>query len=235
MAEFVHMPSTIWTQISLAKHRGGEALEEILRKYRPPVLAFIRNMGPSPEEAEDLTQDVFLRILEDEVLNKAIRGKGKFRTLLLAVVRHTVQTKQRDAHRLKRGGGVRHVSVDGPGERAEEQPLRDCLAAPAAEEGDDAFDPLWVQNLIRIAMDQLKAECAGGGPPYHRALVLYTGGTTGYPEIAKELGVSTTDVKNYLHQARLRLKRHVLNEIQAYSSSDGEYRSEVAYLTSFLK
>lgn len=226
MAEFVRMPSTMWTQISQARRQGGPMLEDLLAKYRPPILAFIRNHVASAEEAEDLTQDVFIRILKEDVLEKADKAAGRFRSLLLSVARHTVQTHKRDEHRLKRGGGRARADF-------EDRDIAEILAAP--EEKDESFDPLWIQNLVRLAMEALAAESEKIGLPYHRALQLHVDQGLGYPEIAQELGKSVGDIKNYLHQARLRLKRHVADEIRGYSSSRGEYEAETAHLMKFLE
>ena len=226
MAEFVRMPSTMWTQISQARRQGGQALEDLLKKYRPPILAFIRNHVSSAEEAEDLTQDVFLRIVQEHVLEKADKDAGRFRSLLLAVARHTVQTRKRDQHRLKRGGGRSRADLD-------DLHLGELLAAPEGK--DEAFDPLWIHNLVRLAMEALQAESERIGLPYHRALQLYVDKGLGYPAIAQELGKSVGDIKNFLHQARIRLKRHVANEIRGYSSSRGEYEAEIAHLMKFLE
>ncbi len=228
--EFVHMPSTIWTQISLARRKGGMALEDLLRKYRPPVLAFVRNMGLDVQDAEDLTQEIFLRVVEEKVVEKANKETGKFRSLLLAVTRHTVLRWKRDSHRLKRGGGRAKIAL---GQDSDSPGLEDLFAAPAEEE--PAFDGVWVQNLVRLAMERLKVECEKSGTPYYRALMMYTDQGRAYADISQELQVSIQDVKNYLHQARIRLKKQVANEIQEYSNSSAEFEAEAEYLAKYLK
>jgi RNA polymerase sigma-70 factor (ECF subfamily) len=231
MAEFAPMPTTLWTQISAARRIGGDALEDLLRKYRPPVYSFIRRMGADPSEADDLTQEVLLRVIEDDVLARADRAVGRFRSFLLAVVRHTVLSRRRHARRWKRGGRVRHVPLHGPEE--EDFDVEAALAAPPVR--DEEFDALWVQNLVRLALDRLGEECARTGRPFHKALLLFTEQGLSYPEIAASLSGSRSDVKNWLHQARLRIRKYVLAAIREYSSSAAEYRDEAAYLDRFLK
>lgn len=219
------MPSTMWTVIARARQGGQDALDALLRKYRSPILAFVRNAGFGPDEAEDLTQEVFLTVIGDDVLAKADQSRGKFRSLLLAITRHTISSRRR------RDGDRRPVRLD-PGEPEDRPRLEDLLAAP---DTDDTFDPLWIENLVRIGMNRLREECDKDGTPYLRALLMHTSDELGYPEIAARLGVSETDVKNYLHRARVMLKRHVLKEVQEYSSSRSEYESEVSYLMRFLQ
>ncbi len=224
------MPATMWTLIAEARGGGPEAVDTLLRRYRAPILAYVRRAGLPAEEAEDVVQEAFLAIVEEGVLAKADRALGRFRHLLLAVTRHVISERRRHEGRLKRGGGRTRIAV-GDGEDGPR--LEDLLAAPSA---DDAFDPLWVQNLVFLAMERLREDCTRDGVAhYAKALFLATTRGLGQAEIAAELGAAPHDVKNWLHQARLRLRRLVLAEIQRYSSSREEYDAEVAYLRKFLE
>lgn len=229
MAEFVDIPSTLWTVISQARRKGNAAIDLLLRKYRPAVVAFIRNAGISAEDAEDLTQEVFLTLVRDDVLVKADKARGKFRSLLLAIARHAISGKRKHEGRVKRGGRAKQVSLDGDTEALRIDDL--VVDGPP----DETFDPLWIQNLVRLGMKALEEECASEKTPYYRALALFTAEEIGYPEIAERLGVKVGDVKNYIHQARLRLRKNVLKEVQAYSSSRDEYEAEVAALKKYLE
>lgn len=224
------MPNTMWTLIAEARRGGDQALDQLLRKYRGPVLSFLRSCGFPAEEAEDLAQEVFLTLIEDDVLAKADRHLGRFRHLILALARHAVSAHRRHEGRLKRGGDRRRLAApDGNVEAW----LRELLATPAS---DPTFDLLWVRNLVWLAMTRLKEECDKDGTPhYHKALLLHTTRELDNAAIAAELGASTGDVKNWLHQARLKLKRHLGREIQGYSSSSDEYEAELDYLTKLLK
>jgi len=231
MADYAEMPSTMWTLIAQARRGGRDALETVLRKYRPPVLSFVRAAGFPPHEAEDVTQEVLLVLVQDDVVAKADRDRGRFRSLLLAVTRHTISAWRRAGGREKRGGGVRTLSLEGgPGDDAPR--LEAMLSAPAT---DDAFDHLWIENLVRIGMNRLREECERDGTPHFRALLMHASEQRPYAEIAAALGVALSDVQNYLHRARAQLKRHVLKEIQEYSSSRDEYDAEAAYLMRFVE
>jgi RNA polymerase sigma-70 factor (ECF subfamily) len=225
----VRMPTTMWTAIFQARQAGHQALDVLIRKYRPPVLAFVRNAGFDETEAEDLAQEVFLTLIRDDILDKADKGRGKFRSLLLGVTRHTISTCRRHEGRVKRGGDMKRMEPEA--DASSSFALEELLAGP---ETDETFDFLWVENLVRIGMSRLREECEREGSPYFTALFLHTNDRLDYPGIAQRLGASDANVKNYLHQARLKLKRHVLREVKAYSSSPTEYESEIAYLMKFL-
>lgn len=228
MPDYVDMPTTLWTLIGRA--RGGDAgeLDRLLRRYWPPVLAFIRNSIRDRGDAEDLVQEVFLTILRDGVLERADQTRGKFRSLVLAVARYTLSARHRAENALKRGGGVRAMTLDPQGGGLLESSLEAATA-------DESFDSLWVENLVRLGMGRLHGECLKDGTRYFDALFSHVNDGLDYEGISRKLRVSGTDVKNYLHQARIRLRRYILQEIQEYSTSRTEWEAEVATLMKYLQ
>lgn len=228
----VNLPSTIWSVIHAAGRRGPDAIDLIVRKYRPAVVAFVRQQAPAlAEDAEDVAQEVFLALVRDDVLAKADQARGRFRSFLLAVTRHAISTWRKRDDARKRGGDVRRISLSAAGGDGA-PPLEQLLASPQADEG---FDTLWIQNLVRLGMTRLREECEKKDSPQFRALSMWSGGEQAYAGIAESLGASVTDVKNWLHQGRKRLRELLLEEIESYSSSPDELRAEVEYLMRFLK
>jgi hypothetical protein len=136
--------STLWTVIRGAGKGDEAALRDFVLKYRPPVLAYLGRRG-FRAEAEDLAQEVFLRVFQDRVLLKADPSLGRFRSLLLSVTRHVL------GHHVER-------------ELAKKRQAPSSVAAEAAEEDD--FDREWVSHLIEIALARL----AKDHPNYHEAL-----------------------------------------------------------------
>lgn len=232
MAEYVDMPTTIWTDILNARRGGREAMDRILRKYRPPLLAFVLHARFGPEDAEDIVQQIFLTIHEDDVLLKADKARGRFRSLLLAVTRHTLSAKRRHDARLKHGGCIQEYSIDARVAQDGRFSFEEFLSAPETDEG---FDILWIQNLVRVGLDHLREECEGNRTPDFRALFHVTNDGLGYEQVADRLGAKVTDIKNWVFRARSRLKELVKKEIREYSSSRAEYDSEVAYLLKFVQ
>lgn len=123
-------PTTVWTVIRDAGGRDPAALERFAGDYRAPVLSYIRGRGLP--DAEDLCQDVFVRVFSGDVLAKADEARGRFRGLLLTVVRRVIQ----DSLRRRR--------PDTPVENLE----------PAARDPD--FDRAWVLHLTERALERLR-------------------------------------------------------------------------------
>src|SRR5262245_56073258 len=129
MTDYAGMPGTMWTLIAEARQKGGLALDDLLRNYRSPILSFLRASGLPREQAEDLTQEILLKVVRDDVLSKADKERGKFRTLLLAIARHTAADKRKEEGRLKRGGGKAALPLDAGGTGGEGR-LEEVLPAP---------------------------------------------------------------------------------------------------------
>src|SRR5271169_340592 len=82
-----------------------DALERLCRAYWFPIYAFVRRQGHSPHDAQDLTQEFFARLLAKHYLADADREKGRFRSFLLASVKHFLANEWDKARAQKRGGG----------------------------------------------------------------------------------------------------------------------------------
>ena len=67
--------------------RGGEALDRLCQVYWYPLYAFVRRQGHAPHDAQDLTQEFFLRLLDKDFLADIDRSKGRFRSFLLAALK----------------------------------------------------------------------------------------------------------------------------------------------------
>jgi RNA polymerase sigma-70 factor (ECF subfamily) len=204
-------PSSVWTLMLSLKADPERMKELVVRRYREPVYQFLLRRVPRPEDAEDLTQEVFLRICADSFLQKVDPEKGKFRSLLLAVTRRVIASHQR--HELAE---MR--------DRRRQVPLDD-LELPADAPAEGEFDRLWVGNLMTQAMDRMKEE------PNLAALRLQVQGKS-YREIAAELGRSESDVTNHIHRAKQRLRHEIETVIREYSG--GEVQAEIAALMQYL-
>jgi len=99
---------THWTVILTARGDNTQAhvaLEKLCRTYWPPIYAYVRRQGHSPHDAQDLTQEFFARLLEKNYLADVDRSKGKFRSFLLASLKHFLSNEWDKARAQKRGGG----------------------------------------------------------------------------------------------------------------------------------
>ena len=108
--------TTRWSVVLAARDRATpgwrEALATLCETYWYPLYAFARRKGLGPEEARDLTQEFFTRLLEKGILRHARPEKGRFRSFLLTSFRNFQADKRRRAHAAKRGGGQVSIGLD---------------------------------------------------------------------------------------------------------------------------
>ncbi|MCC6489211.1 MAG: hypothetical protein IT364_17050 [Candidatus Hydrogenedentes bacterium] len=138
----------------LAKDGGSggsrEALDALCRVYWSPLYAHIRRRGYAPEDAQDLTQEFFSRLLEYDFLERVDRERGRFRTFLLASLDHFLANEWKREHRQRRGGGTVTVSLDFAEveERLRLQPNPDL--DPRRQ-----YDRQWARTLLDTVMAEL--------------------------------------------------------------------------------
>ncbi len=219
--------TTLWSEVSRAKARSRTALDRVLGRYRAPVLAYVRRQGFQAADAEDVTQDVFRAIVEDDLVARADRNKGRFRALLLAVTRNVIRMRRRGERALKRGGGRSPVSLA--------DAAADAAPDPAAPEADEQFDRLWVAHLLDEAIRAAGREDEARGTPFLEMLRLKMVEGIAYPELARRFGLQVHDVKNGLHRARKAIRARLWEAIEAYASSIDEYEEEVRFVTRWLE
>ena len=86
------------------------ALAELCKIYWRPVFAFIRRVGHSPPDAQDLTQDFFVIVLRGQLLQRANPARGRFRSLVLKALEDFLRDAEAKRSARKRGGDVDFVS-----------------------------------------------------------------------------------------------------------------------------
>ena len=206
--------STLWTVIRGADRGEETALREFTLKYRGPIVAYIARRG-LPNDAEDLAQEVLLRLLQDGVLAKADPSRGRFRSLLLAVTRHVIGHHRDRESAQKRGAGQ----------------LRNLDQVDiSSQEPDEHFDREWVGHLVEVALARLAREHAN----YHEALHRHVLEGTSCAEIAKGLGTTEGDVHNLIHRGKKKIADYLREQVQEYSLSREDYDEELKYLSKFF-
>lgn len=208
--------STWWTMIQRAGQGDPEAAFEFARRYRPPVIAFVRRMGVPASEAEDLTQDVMLRVFCRGVLDRSDPARGRFRNLMCAVARNVVRhyRERRAAH--KRG--------------AAEHSLQALDLDPVAPATEPDFDREWVQHLLARALERLRAH----HPQYHAALAAAFEDDGPRDRLAARLNLTPQQLKNALHRGRQKLIQYLRDEVREYAVSPADYSAEIRYLARLL-
>jgi RNA polymerase sigma-70 factor (ECF subfamily) len=92
--------------------QGREAMQQLCVRYWFPLYAFVRRRGCESNQAQDVIQGFFLRLLENDVLSKADRQRGRFRNFLLASLKNFLANESAKAAALCRGGEQQVWSLD---------------------------------------------------------------------------------------------------------------------------
>src|SRR6516165_1887918 len=138
--------TTHWSLVLAARDRAepgaDDALSSLCGLYWYPLYAYVRRRGHGADEAHDLTQEFFARLLEKDFLAAVDRGKGKFRSYLLAACNHFLANEHDRAVARKRGGGKPLLSLDAAD--AEDR----YLAEPADDVAPEKlFERRWAMAL----------------------------------------------------------------------------------------
>jgi RNA polymerase sigma-70 factor (ECF subfamily) len=225
-------PSTNWTLLAQTTLEGQAearaALEELCRRYWLPLHHFIRRRGFSETEAQDVTQEFLLHLLEHNSLERADRERGRFRSFLLGALMHFLADEFDRRHALKRGAGVVPVPLDDS---------TDVVANPNAAD-DSSFDREWALATLENAFRRLECEFAGAGKTSTFAVLrsFLPGAleTPGYEVAAAQLVLSLPAFKSEVHRARQRFKLLLREEVTATVSLPHEIEDEITHLQQVL-
>ena len=229
--------TTHWSVVVMAGTKGlpqtAEAPEKLCRAYWYPLYAYARRQGNTPEDAQDLTQQFFSRLLEKDYLAKADRERGKFRTFLLGSMKNFLVNEWRRTNRLKRGGDHSFVSFDSS--IGEERYAAESTAEPNPE---SAYEKQWAIALIEQVFAELRREygALGRGPLFEELRAFIWGDQSGasYSEIGLQLGLTEGAVKVAMHRLRQRfrelLRAEVAHTVLRPEDIDGELRHLIAVL-----
>ena len=208
--------TTHWSIVVAAGRRASpearEALAILCQVYWYPLYAYVRRQGHSAIDAQDLAQEFFVRLLERNYVRTADRTRGKFRSYLLASLKHFLAKEWRRAGTQKRGGGRSAISLDlARGEsRYRLEPAHELTA-------EKIYERRWALTLLEQTLAKLRDELAGGEKlKQFEHLKGYLGGdksTVPYRQIAAELGMTEGAVKVAVHRLRRRCRELLRAEI----------------------
>lgn len=223
-------PSVVRDLGSVDPERRAAAYEALARSYWRPVYLYVRlRWRRSVEDAQDLTQEFFTRAFERDYLARYDPAKARFRTFVRTCLDGFLANEEKAASRLKRGGGLTITGVDFARFDAD-------LAAHARSDEPDPerwFHREWVRGLFADAVARLRLHCdqAGHGPAFTLFMRYDVDEPDGgmrptYAALARETGLSATDVTNQLAWARRAFRDIVLRELRTVCASDEEFRAE---------
>jgi RNA polymerase sigma factor (sigma-70 family) len=214
-----------------------EALAQLCQTYWRPIFAFICRRGYSVPDAQDLTQDFFVMVLEGTLLDLADPARGRFRSLLLEALRRFLKDASVSRSAQKRGGKVQFVSWD---DWMAEAPSRLSIPQQALESlpPERLFDLRWAATVVERALRRLAEECESHG---RRRVFDALSGSLGaeradvhYVDLAKSLGVSEASVKRLLHEMRERYRALLRQEVADTVEKPDSIDDEVRYLCAAL-
>jgi len=230
-------PTTHWSRIAealdLAAPAARDALAALCHTYWYPLYLFIRRQGHQADEATDLVQEYFARLLGGHVLDAADRTKGRFRTFLIADCKRFLAHERTRAKAQKRGGDRQIVSIDAG--LAEGRYLR--------EPGHDItperlFERAWALTLLDAVLARLRAEYerGGKGEVFQRLKDVLSFGpdSVPYATVAVDLGTTEGAVQVAVHRLRRRYGTLLREEIAATVTQPEEVEDEIRELFAAL-
>jgi RNA polymerase sigma-70 factor (ECF subfamily) len=225
---------TQWSLVLSAGRAGNpEALEQLCRAYWPPVHAHLLRQGIDRHQAQDLTQEFFARLLAGNSFAVVAPEKGRFRSFLLASLKHFQINEWKRGNTQKRGGGRPLLSLD-----ALDPALRDACEPRDDETPDLAYDRRWAQTVIARVLARLRDDAAAvGQAERHLALEPYLqdGGGPAYGDTAAALGLSEAAVKSAIHKLRRRFGMLLRAEITRTVEDPAEVEDEIRHLLAALR
>lgn len=225
--------SVILSAANLDDRNSSEAMSELCRTYWRPIFSFVCQRGHSLHEAQDITQDFFVMILESEWLRHADEHRGRFRSFLLKSLQNFLGHAHERKSALKRGGALQFISWD---EWMAEAPSQ--IPAETTLSPERFFDLRWAMTVVEHALHRLREECEGKG----RLRLFETLSThltseradVSYAALASALGIAETMVKKQLHNLRQRYRWLLRDEIAHTVRDEADIDDEIRHLCAVL-
>jgi RNA polymerase sigma-70 factor (ECF subfamily) len=207
--------------------QADAALARLCQTYWRPLYMYVRRLGHGPEDAQDMTQEFFARLLAKDYLKAADREKGKFRSFLLMAMKRFLANEWDRANREKRGGGREIVSLD-----LEDAEGRRVIEPADERTPDKVFEQHWASALLEKVFTRLSAEMATEGKEklFQELKGFLSGEKDGgsYPEAARRLDMSEGTLRVNVHRLRQRyrelLRLEVANTVDRPEAIDDEIR-----------
>ena len=211
-----------------------DALAQLCRTYWYPLYAYVRRLGASPEDAQDLTQGFFARLIERNVVNEADADKGKFRWLVLGTLKHYLANQRDFKVAAKRGGNLAHISLDDLTVEKRYQLEPTTTLSP-----DKLFDRNWAMTLLDRVREQLREHYVQAGKldRFERLENFIPGGQArrSYEEVSQDLGVSEGALRVELHRLKALYRQFLRAEIAHTVSNPVEIDEELRYLIEVMQ
>src|SRR6476620_11977075 len=219
-------PTTRWTLVIAAadsrRTEARSALVSLCEAYWYPLYAYIRRRGYAADQAQDLAQDFFVRVLEGRYLDRADPERGRFRAFILSSLKFFLADEADRARALKRGGGkVLSFEISSGEDRYRREPAHD-------ETPERIFERRWALAVLDRVVERLRNEFVQHGRPEHfeRLKVFLLGQSDApYAALAREMNTSEGALKVAIHRLRKRYRELFRQEIADTVADSAEVES----------
>ena len=210
-----------------------QALETLCKTYWFPLYAYLRRHGCDSNQAEDYTQAFFAGLLAKGGLRLADPKRGKFRSFLLASLKHFLSNERARARAKKRGGGRKVLSLD----------IQNAESQYALEPRDELspeklFERSWALTVLDRTMARLQAEAISTNKQklFDHLKVYLTAEKSSVPyrDAAAELDIAEGAVRVAVHRLRRRYRELLRDEIAQTVTSDDQIDEEIRDLFAAL-
>ena len=228
---------THWSVVLAAGRRDSThartALEKLCRTYWQPIYVFVRRQGHGPHDAQDLTQEFFAGLLEKQSLADVDRTKGRFRSFLLASLKHFLANEWDKARAQKRGGGQVLIPIDA-------QSVESACGIDPADEvtAEKVFERRWALTLLDLTLQRLREEQTREGKEHQfeqlKVTLTEASRSVRYAVLAQRLEMSEGAVKVAVHRLRQRYRELLRAGIADTVATPAEVEEEIRALFSAL-
>jgi RNA polymerase sigma-70 factor (ECF subfamily) len=228
-------PTTRWTLVIAAadpqRKEARSALVSLCEGYWYPLYAYLRRRGYAADQAQDLTQDFFIRVLEGRYLDRADQEKGRFRAFLITSMKFFLADEADRNRAQKRGGGtVLSLELSSGEDRYQREPAHN-------ETPERIFERRWALSVLDRVVERLRDEFVQHGRPEHfeRLKVFLLGQSDApYAALAREMNTSEGALKVAIHRLRKRYRDVFRQEIADTVADPAEVESELRFLAAVL-
>ncbi len=228
-------PTTRWSLVVAAGdlhcNEAQSSLVSLCENYWYPLYAYLRRRGYPADQAQDLTQEFFIRVLEGRYLDRADPEKGRFRSFILTSLKFFAADEEDRDRAQKRGGGrIEQLEFSSGEQRYQREPAHD-------ETPERIFERRWALTLLDRVVEKLREEFVQHGRPEHfeRLKVFLLGQSDApYAALAREMNTSEGALKVAIHRLRKRYRELFRQEIADTVADPAEVESELRFLAAVL-
>ncbi len=227
--------TTRWSLVLAAGNNADDdsdsALAELCTQYWSPLYAYARRRGYNADDARDLTQAFFVKLLENRDLQAADQTRGRFRTFLLAAMKNFISGQWRKDNAQKRGGAVELLPLDF--DSAEQsyglEPFHELT--PEA-----VYERRWALSLLDHAVTDLQIQYTRDGKAeLFAALKGFLGSEQDvlpYAELSQQVGLSEGSLRTAVSRLRSRWRTRIRELVAETVDSEADVQDELRILIS---